>query len=241
MNKKEIDNDALGRAYLSYLQGNKNAEFILHSSDFDPDTIAISHFFRTFDDMPELEQIAILECKGAILDVGAGSGTHSLELQKKGFKITAIDISPRAVDVMKQRGVAEAQLQDFFTISEGKYDTILFLMNGIGLIQTTDNFPKFFRKIDDVLAEGGQVLLDSSDLRYLYENEDGSFDIPLNDSYYGQVDFKVEFENYISEPFNWVYIDFDTLRYYAQKSGYVCECIAVGEHYDYLARLVKRL
>ena len=242
MNKKQklqIDNDALGRAYISYLQGNKKAHFTLHSSDFDPDEIPVSHFFRTFSKMPKLEQRAILECKGSILDVGAGSGTHSLELQKRGFDVTAMDISPLACEVMKLRGVNNCECVDFFTYADKKFDTILLLMNGIGIIQTASNFPAFFSKISELLNPGGQILLDSSDLKYLFENEDGSFDIPLNAEYFGQVDFEVEFNGFISEKFEWVYVDFDLLQFEAEKAGFNCSLIMEGTHYDYLACLKK--
>jgi len=230
--------DSLGLAYQSFYEGNADAFFTLYSKMFDPDDIPVSYFFRTFSEMPPLEQRALKECKGSILDVGAGSGTHSLILQKTN-QVTALDISPLSVEVMKNRGVHNVVCQDFFSYSEKKFDTILLLMNGIGLIESINNFPRFFNHISTLLNPHGQILIDSSDLRYLFEQEDGSFLIPLEETYYGEVDFQVAFEHYISDSFSWVYVDFETLAEAATTAGFTCELVAEGEHYDFLARIQK--
>lgn len=230
--------DSLGLAYQSFYEGNSDAYFTLYSKMFDPDTVSVSHFFRTFSQMPPLEQQALNECRGTILDVGAGSGTHSIILQKTN-PVTALDISPLSVEIMKKRGIQDVVCQDFFSYSKKKFDTILFLMNGIGLIESIKNFPRFFNHVSTLLNRNGQILIDSSDLRYLFEQEDGSFLIPLQETYYGEVDFQVAFENYISDSFSWVYVDFDTLSVAAKKAGFTCELVAQGNHYDFLARVQK--
>jgi hypothetical protein len=121
-----------------------------------------------------------------------------------------------------------------------KFDTILMLMNGTGIVGTLDNMPAFFERIGQLLADGGQVLVDSSDLIYLYENEDGSVDIDLNGRYYGEVDFQMQYKNMKGEGFDWLYVDFDTLAHYAAENGFAAELVAQGAHYDYLARLARR-
>lgn len=232
--------DPLGLAYESYFSGNSQAEFILFSDMFDPDAIPVEYFFRTYEQMPFLEKEALAQCKGSVLDVGAGTGLHSIYLQEQGYTVTALDISPLAVDIMKKRGVRDVVCEDFWKFSHAQYDTLLFLMNGIGLISSIDNFPDFFAHASQLLKPGGQILLDSSDLKYLFEEEDGSFLIPLQETYYGQVDFRTAFETYISEPYFWVYVDFETLRYAAEQSGFTCVCIAEGNHYDYTARITRK-
>ena len=174
-----------------------------------------------------------------MLDVGAGSGCHSLVLQEKGIDVTAIDISPLSVETMKERGVKKVMEQDFFTM-EGQYDTILMLMNGIGIVGTLERLPKFFRQLDKILAPGGQVLCDSSDISYVFEGEDGMIDIPNEMEYYGEHSFQMQYKDTIGEPFEWLYIDEDTLRELASKNGYAVEVVAEGEHYDYLARITKK-
>ncbi len=140
---------------------------------------------------------------------------------------------------MKKRGVKKVLEQDFFTL-EGQYDTILMLMNGIGIVGTLERLPEFFKQLDKILAPGGQVLCDSSDISYVFEDEEGMIDIPNEMNYYGEHSFRMQYKDTIGEPFNWLYIDADTLREKAGRCGYVVEVVAEGEHYDYLARLTKR-
>jgi SAM-dependent methyltransferase len=204
---------------------------------FDDDEIPVADLFRKFDKMPALEQKALECATGNILDVGAGSGCHSVALQEMGKKCLAIDISELSVKVMQERGV-DARLVNLYDESfVGQFDTILMLMNGTGIIGRLENMQKFFNRIKYLLAPGGRVIVDSSDLRYLYEEEDGSLMIDLADEYYGLLDYQMEYKGILGEPFDWIYVDFETLSYYAEQNGFKAEMIAEGEHYDYLAAL----
>ena len=154
-----------------------------------------------------------------------------------GKKCLAIDISELSVKVMQERGV-DARLVNLYDESfVGQFDTILMLMNGTGIIGRLENMQKFFNRIKYLLAPGGRVIVDSSDLRYLYEEEDGSLMIDLADEYYGLLDYQMEYKGILGEPFDWIYVDFETLSYYAEQNGFKAEMIAEGEHYDYLAAL----
>ena len=197
--------------------------------------------FRTYETMSKIERKALNIAKGKTLDVGAASGCHSLVLQKKGIDVTAIDISPLSVETMKQRGVKKVFEQDFFTLEGQQYDTILMLMNGIGIVGTLERMPEFFKQLDKILAPGGQVLCDSSDISYVFEDEDGIIEYPDTDGYYGEQSFQMQYKDTIGEPFPWLYIDADTLKQVAEENGYVAEVITEGEHYDYLARITKRV
>ena len=138
---------------------------------------------------------------------------------------------------MQERGV-DARLVNLYDESfVGQFDTILMLMNGTGIIGRLENMQKFFNRIKYLLAPGGRVIVDSSDLRYLYEEEDGSLMIDLADEYYGLLDYQMEYKGILGEPFDWIYVDFETLSYYAEQNGFKAEMIAEGEHYDYLAAL----
>jgi SAM-dependent methyltransferase len=204
---------------------------------FDDDEIPVTTLFRKFKDMPKLEQVALEKAEGRILDVGAGSGCHCVALAEMGKSCTAIDISELSVEVMKEKGV-DARCIDLFDENfVGQYDTILMLMNGTGIIGRLENMQKFFIRMKHLLAPGGRILIDSSDLRYLFEEEDGSLMIDLADDYYGLVDFQMEYNKVLGEPFDWLYVDFDTLSLYAEQNGFKAEMIAEGEHYDYLAAL----
>lgn len=229
----------MGQAIADYWKNGKlNQKLMVLSPDFDDDDFPVETLFRDFDAMPGIEQKALKLAKGKILDVGAGAGCHSLALQEMGLNPTAIDISTLSADIMKLRGVADARVQDFWNVSQ-KYDTILMLMNGTGIIGTVDNFPKFFHHIDGILSNGGQVLIDSTDLCYLFENEDGSMDIPIGGKYYGELEYTMKYGEILGRPFPWLYVDFDTLASYAEESGFKAEVVSEGEHYDYLARIVR--
>ena len=232
--------DPMGQAIYEYHKYGKADDVIVHSSMFDDDIIPAETLFRTFDQMPALEQKALELATGDILDVGAGSGCHSLALKEMGKTSVAVEISPLSVKVMKERGV-DARLVNFYDPSFTEtYDTILMLMNGTGIIGNLDNIQAFFSRIKQLLKPGGSLLIDSSDLSYLYEEEDGSLMIDLADDYYGLVDFQMQYKDTMGEPFDWLYLDFNTLSYYAEESGFTAELIEEGEYYDYLARLTLK-
>lgn len=229
----------MGKAIVDFYKGRRDGKLRVLSPMFEEDEIPLKTLFRTFREMPKIEQTALKMAKGRTLDVGAASGCHSLWLQEKGFDVTAIDISPYSVEVMNERGIANVLEQDFFTLEE-KYDTILMLMNGIGIVGTLDRLPNFFKHIDKILAQGGQLLCDSSDLCYLYEDEDGIIELPYDDKYYGELEYTMCYDDVEGEKFSWLYVDIDTLRGYAEAHGFKVEIVKRGGHYDYLARISRK-
>lgn len=232
------DKDPMGAAILDYLEHGKAGKLRVFSSQFDEDEIPVRTLFRTEKQMSPLERTALQLASGRILDVGAGSGCHSLALQAAGKEVEAIDISPLSVEAMRRRGVGQAVQANLFSDSFcGAYDTLLMLMNGSGIIGRLENLPAFFRKAKQLLRPGGSILMDSSDLRYLYEDEDGSFVIDIAGDYYGEVDFRMQYKQVEGDPFDWLYIDFQTLSLYAAQNGFTAELVKEGRHYDYLARL----
>ena len=235
------NNAPMGKAIADYHNTGKADRLKVFSPMFEEDEIPLSTLFRSYEDMPKIEQIAIDMAKGKTLDVGAGAGCHSLVLQERGIDVTAVDISPLSVETMKQRGVRNVLCQDFFTLSGQKYDTILMLMNGIGIVGTLERMPEFFKQLDVILAPGGQLLCDSSDISYVFEDEDGFIEYPDEDGYYGELSFRMQYKDCIGEPFPWLYIDTNTLKSVAEDNGYDVEIIVEGEHYDYLAKITKQL
>ena len=229
----------MGRAIAEYWETKTADRLRVFSPMFEEDEIPLTTLFRSYEDMPEIERKALDMAKGRILDVGAGAGCHSLVLQERGMDVTAIDISPLSVETMKEREVKKVIEQDFFTL-EGQYDTILMLMNGIGIVGTLERMPEFFRQLDKILAPEGQLLCDSSDISYVFEDEEGLIDIPNEMDYYGEHSFRMQYKDTIGEPFDWLYIDEDTLKEKARRYGYTAEVMAEGEHYDYLARITKK-
>ena len=230
--------DPMGYAIADYFSKGKAGRLRVFSSQFDEDEIPVDQLFRTFDEMPVLEQKALELAQGKILDCGAGSGCHALALQDMGKEVEAIDISPRSVEVMQKRGIQHAYCVNLFDDNFlHRYDTILMLMNGSGIIGKLENMGAFFAKMKQVLNPGGCIYMDSSDLRYLFEDEDGSFLVDLAGGYYGEIDFQMQYKQVKGEPFDWLYVDFKTLSYYAKENGFKAELVQEGEHYDYLACL----
>ena len=231
--------DPMGTATAEYHKTGKADKLRVFSPDFDEDEIPVDLLFRSFDEMPEIEQLALRRAEGKILDVGAGAGCHSLALQQMGKDVTAIDISPSSVETMSALGVRKVLEQDFFTIKE-KYDTILMLMNGIGIVGTIANLPSFFNHINNILSDNGQLILDSSDICYVFEEEDGIIYLPEGDKYYGELQYQMQYRDIKGDSFPWLYIDFETLHDIAQKNGFNAELLQTGEHYDYLARITRK-
>lgn len=261
------DKDPMGAAILDFQKHGKAARLRVLSSMFEEDEMPVTHLFRSISEMPVLEQKALQLAKGRVLDIGAGSGCHTLALQEKGFTVKAIDISPLSCEAMKLRGVKDAECINLFdphlssgnhsqenleahseenqeTHSEknqeqfeGGFDTILLLMNGTGIAGKIEYLPALFQRLKALLNPGGQILIDSSDLKYIYENEDGSFDINLNGAYYGEVDYQMIYKDVKGDRFDWLYVDFPLLKSIAETCGLHGELVAEGEHYDYLARI----
>ncbi len=223
--------DIYGNALLDFHQSGKADTLWLHNSYGEPEEMPIDIFFRNEEDMPEIELKALSLCKGKVLDVGAGVGSHALLLDKKKIDVTAIDISPIAVQIMQERGVRNPQLQDFFQVKE-KYDTLLFMMNGIGLTGTLQGFEDFLKSAKKILNPKGQLLFDSSDISYLYD------DMPMpTHQYFGEISFCYEYKNQKGNWFNWLYIDPTTLQRLSKQYGWNCKILYVDEQDQYLAQL----
>lgn len=231
--KQNKNQDLIG----DFLSGKSKENLIVHSGIAEPETIPLEYFYRSYEELPEIEKKAIELCKGKILDVGAGAGCHAVILASRGYDVFPVDISNGAVEVMKSRGLVNAQVADFFDMEAVKFDTILLLMNGIGICGSLDRLDSFFNRIRIMLNPRGQVLMDSSDIIYMYEEDDGSLSINLNASYYGEVTYRFQLGKAKGKPFKWLFLDFDLLSDYASRNNCNCEMIMEGDHYDYLARL----
>ena len=227
----------MGAAILDYQTKGKAGKLSILSSMFEEDEMPVKHLFRNLEEMPMLEQKALSLTKGKVLDVGAGAGCHALALQAQSIAVKAIDISPLSCEAMELRGVMNAECINLFDEHlETGFDTILLLMNGTGIAGKIENLPALFNRLKALLNKDGQILIDSSDIKYIYENEDGSFDINLNAAYYGEVDYQMVYKDVKGDSFDWLYVDFPLLKSIAESCGLHGELIAEGEHYDYLAR-----
>lgn len=231
------EKDIFGMAMKAYYFKKDETPIMVHSPDFDDDEIAIEYLFRDFTEMPKTEQKALKLAYGNVLDVGCGAGSHALYLQQKDIDVKAIDTSAGAIAIAKERGVKNAEVKDFYA-EIGQYDTLLFLMNGTGIIGNLINTDNFLNICKEVLKPGGQILIDSSDLSFLKDEEEPNDD--LDRKYIGEIDFCISYKGEKSDYFPWLYMDFDLLKLAAQKNNFNCELIVEGEHYDYLAKLTVK-
>lgn len=229
--------DPMGQAILAYLNGNRQATIAVRSDLALDDVLPAQYLFRPYEDMPPWERAAIDTCYGRVLDIGAGAGSHSLALQARGHQVTALDISPGAVAAMQRRGVKDPIHQDLWSWAPAvPYDTLLLMMNGIGLVGDLKGLNRFLERVRPWLAPGGQILLDSSDIRYLYDDAEASLPAP-QDRYYGIVRYQMSFETATGLPFDWLYVDWERLKRHAHHFGYQVERLQAGAHHEYLARL----
>jgi SAM-dependent methyltransferase len=229
--------DLFGKAILDYQTNNEPQDLITETNISEADEMSVAYLFRSFKEMPKIEQKALQLSKGKILDVGCGAGSHSLYLQEKGFDVTSIDISENALKACELRGLKNARVQNLLDIHNETFDTILLLMNGTGIFGTLEQTSIYLQKLKSLLNPNGQILIDSSDIIYMFdEEEDGSKWIPA-DGYYGELTFTISYKNQTEEPFPWLYLDYNTLQNAAHANGLNCELVLEGDHFDYLAKL----
>lgn len=231
--------DLFGKAILDFQTNNSPENLITETTISEEDEMSVAYLFRDFNEMPKIEQKALELSRGKTLDVGCGAGSHSLYLQnEKKLDVTAIDISKNAIKACQLRGLASAKVIDILNLdSDEKFDTILLLMNGTGIFGTLKNTSKFLEKLKSLLNPDGQILIDSSDIIYMFdEDEDGAYEVPAN-GYYGELEFSLSYKGEKEDSFPWLYMDYNTLQNAAFANGLQCELILEGEHYDYLARL----
>ncbi|APD07364.1 hypothetical protein UJ101_01857 [Flavobacteriaceae bacterium UJ101] len=225
--------DIFGKAVKDYFEGNYTEDIINSTNITEDDILPVPYLFRPYQEMPPIEQRALDLSKGKTLDIGCCAGSHSLYLQKKGLDITALDISKGAIEICKKRGIKKAIHQSIYDFNETSFDTLLMMMNGAGVCGYLENLPFLLHHLKSLLNENGQILVDSSDIMYMYPQEM----LSELDYYYGEVDFQLSYKGEQGKAFPWVYIDYDTLQKFALNSGFKCEKILDGKHYDYLARL----
>lgn len=231
--------DPIGQAVWDYLNGIEVEPILVKTDIAEDEHLSPSYFFRTFEEMPVQEQEALKRCSGKILDVGAGAGAHSLWLQNQGHDVDSLDISPLSCDTMRKRGIKNVLLKDVNTLKDQKYDTILLLMNGAGVAQTLSGLETLLLHLKTLLNPGGKILADSSDLLYLFTDENGDMWIDIaSDTYYGEMEYQLNYKTIKGKPFPWLFVDPDTFSDYAKLCGFTVKEKIAGAHFDYMVEIV---
>ena len=231
--------DLFGKAIYDFQTNNSPEDIITETSISEEDEMSVAYLFRSYNEMPKIEQKALQLAFGKVLDVGCGAGSHALSLQNdRNLKVISIDISEKAIETCKLRGVENTKVQNILDFEGEKFDTILLLMNGTGIFGKLENCNNYLSKLKSLLNPEGQILIDSSDIIYMFdEDEDGGKWIPSNNDYYGELSFTISYKGEKEETFDWLYLDYNTLQNAAIANGLKCELILEGDHYDYLAKL----
>jgi SAM-dependent methyltransferase len=230
--------DLFGKAILDFQTNSSPENIITSTSISEEDEMEVAYLFRSFDEMPAIEQKALQLANGKTLDVGCGAGSHSLYLQnERKIDVHSIDISKNAIQACLLRGLKNIRAIDVLDLENEKYDTILLLMNGTGIFETLEKSTIYMQKLKSLLNPNGQILIDSSDIIYMFdEDEDGGKWIP-SDNYYGELTFSLQYKNEKEDDFPWLYMDYNTLQNVAIANGLKCQLLMEGDHYDYLAQL----
>jgi len=233
-----ILNDLFGKALADYYHNPEKQEIITWTNLTEEDPVPLSYFFRDYAGMPKLEQKAIELSRGKTLDIGCGSGSHSLYIQnKRNIDVTGLDVSSGAISVAKSRGVDKTVCTSIMDYSAEKFDTLLLLMNGLGIAMTLKGVYPLLIHLKSLMNPKAQILLDSSNLIYLFDEEDQ--ENWLNDErYYGEVDYGISYKG-STEEFPWLYLDYENLNELAPLAGFDCKKIMDGENEDYLACLTS--
>lgn len=229
-----------GRAMQAFINGDHDAQLIIHRDDGHTQPLPMAHFFRDPSAFTTIENTALDLCSGPALDVGAGSGLHTLELQGRGVSVTAIDISPEAVNIMGKRGVRDVHCADIFMYRGGPYCTMILLGHGIGIVETVAGLDRFLVHVRELLSDDGQILLDSLDVR----NTDDPLHLAYHEAnrqagrYIGETRLEFEYGGIRGPSCGWLHIDADTLNEHARTTGWRCDVVMQESSGEYLARLV---
>ncbi|MEZ7508028.1 class I SAM-dependent methyltransferase [Cloacibacterium sp. Arc13] len=232
--------DLMGRAIWDYYYQENPEDLQTETSISELDDLPVSYLFRDYQEMNALEKKALDLSFGKVLDVGSGAGSHSLYLQNlRKLEVTALDISPKSIEICKARGVKNAICEDLLQFSEKNFDTVLLLMNGTGIFQSLEHIDQYLQKLKSLVAENGQILLDSTDILYMYDqDEDGGVLVPAT-GYYGELDYYLYYKGESELPMKWLYLDFDTLENAAIANGFKIQKIEQLED-SYLAQLTLK-
>lgn len=232
----------LGRAVLDYAHGHEKASVEVTLEDGRRQPLP-AHTLARVDGLPRAEEAALAGCRGRVLDAGAGAGAHTLLLQEGGFEVVALDRSTDAVEAMRARGVADARRGDLLSLRDERFDTILLMMNGLGLAGDLEGLDRVLGQLPTLLRMNGQILVDSADIESSNDHAERQLvkKRRAEGRYPGIVPMRMTYRSpdgsiLRGAPFNWLFLDQDTLRWHAERAGWAMQ-ILFEEDDSFLARL----
>jgi 2-polyprenyl-3-methyl-5-hydroxy-6-metoxy-1,4-benzoquinol methylase len=230
-----------GQALMDYYNGDTKATLDYCRDDGHVERLPVTIFFRGGADRPT-DNIAISECRGRILDIGAGTGLQALHLQKSGFTVCAIDVLETACEIMQKNGVKDVRCVDISSFNEKFFDTVLVLGHTIGNVGNLSGLRDFLSDLQKLVAPEGKVIINPLDPKYTNDPRHlayQQFNID-NNRYLGEVRLHFKYKDKKGPPFNWLNIDHESLIKIAYETGWECTILLQEETGNYLARLVKK-
>ncbi|MHA2280941.1 MAG: class I SAM-dependent methyltransferase [Promethearchaeota archaeon] len=231
--------EPFGLALEEFYRGNKQAKVIFHRDDGLKEDHYVSNFFRTKNGFSPLEKHAISLCYGKVLDIGAGVGPHSLELQNLGIYVLAIDVSSHACEIMKKRGVLKVMRSNIYDLKDVAFDTVLLMGRSIGFVENLSGLKKFLTYCRDLLNPGGIILLDSIDVRQTTNQIHLAYqkrNLKIG-HYFGEIRLQIEYEGQLGEKFQILHVDPQTLMTSAEELGWSCDILLKEKNGNYLAKV----
>ncbi len=234
--------DPYGRALLDFFNGDTAATVAVRRDDGLTGPMPAGIFFRTEADFSPIERSALDLCHGLILDIGAGAGCHSLALQKRGMHVRAIDISPQLIDIMSKRGVMDTRCVNAFEFREGRFDTLLLMLHGIGMMETLSGLDRFLLHAHDLITPGGKIVFDSLDVRRTDDPRNLAYHEANRKAgrYFGEIRMRFEYRGDMGPYFGWLHVDPETLAEQATKADWECRVVLQQEDGNYLAQLTTK-
>lgn len=232
--------DLMGKAIWDYFHNENPEDLQTETSISELDELPVDYLFRKFEEMNDIEQKALELAQSKVLDIGAGAGSHALYLQnERNFDVLALDISPKSIEVCQLRGIQKTVCKNMLDFSGETFDTVLLLMNGTGIFESLKKIDTYLQKLHTLVSDNGQILIDSTDILYMFDrDEDGGVYIPAG-GYYGELDYIVHYKGESEDPIKWLYLDFETLSNAAENNGFNIEKVMQDED-SYLAKLTKK-
>ncbi len=145
------------------------------------DTEDLGWYLTNYAGFPKYEKQALKYARGRVLDIGCGAGRHALVLQRRGLQVTAIDRSPRVIELAQTRGVKDARITDAcgkLPFRAGEFDTVVLFGKNLGICGTPAKFQRMLRELHRVTSKRARILgttrmpntTDPAHRRYLTEN-----------------------------------------------------------------------
>lgn len=228
-----------GLALRAYFRGDSDAQILIRRDDGLEVPIPVSVFFRSPDEFWPVETMALERCRGHVLDIGAGSGLHSLFLESEGRRVTAMDISPEAAEIMSARGLGDVRCADVFDFEGGPFDTLLMLGHGIGIAGDLTGLQRLLSHARRLMCEDGQLLAHSLDVRRTDDPDHLAYHEANRDAgrYVGETRVQFEHGDQVGPYCAWIHVDSEMLGRCAASAGLGCEVLLAEESGDYLACL----